>query len=323
MLSKSKRRLTIGDSGRIAYAEYVDKVPLGTHWQGQPAGTGIPAHPTRKLLFDPPLYEFSQPVSGSYPPWYDPSYWYEGVAPHFSLRGQLWVLYRASNAYLKMFSRAGTLYIVALSLFLIRKAGRWAESAAASWVVWVPAIAALGMYALVLVETRYVSAFALTLLTSVLARAQVTPPAEKGILRQAMLAITLAPAAAIACAVLADTKDVIAPRPFEKWQVAQALQQRRISPSSWVGYVGTGLDAYWAHLAQVRIIAEVPERDESSFLHANSLQKEHVLETFASLGTTAVLTRSAVVANSMPGWQPIRDTRYYIHILTVASENRP
>jgi len=80
------------------------------HWEGQPPGTGIPAHPQRKLADEPTVYEFAAPIGGSYPLWYDPSYWYEGIKPHFSLKGQLMALYRTTSSYLRIFSATGTLY---------------------------------------------------------------------------------------------------------------------------------------------------------------------------------------------------------------------
>jgi hypothetical protein len=41
-LSKQKGRLTFGDSGRLAYASIVSPGSPQVHWQGEPAGGGIP-----------------------------------------------------------------------------------------------------------------------------------------------------------------------------------------------------------------------------------------------------------------------------------------
>ncbi|MGB7603709.1 MAG: hypothetical protein WBM24_25650, partial [Candidatus Sulfotelmatobacter sp.] len=87
-LSKQKGRLTFGDSGTLNYASLVNPGAPQVHWQGQPVGSGTPKHTTRQVLEDPPVYEFAEPVAGTYPPWYDPSYWNEGVRPSFRLRAQ-------------------------------------------------------------------------------------------------------------------------------------------------------------------------------------------------------------------------------------------
>ncbi|HEY0098831.1 MAG TPA: hypothetical protein VGB76_07745, partial [Pyrinomonadaceae bacterium] len=75
-LSRAKHRLTIGDTARLNYAWHVNRTTPFIHWQGDAAGaTGTPTHPTRKLFDSPAVYEFAAPVSGTYPPWYDPTYW--------------------------------------------------------------------------------------------------------------------------------------------------------------------------------------------------------------------------------------------------------
>ena len=81
-LSRAKGRLTFGDSARLNYAFFVDGVQHYEHWQGVPPGSGVPIHPTRKLNDFPEIYEFSAKNMGVYPPWFDPTHWYEGVTPH-------------------------------------------------------------------------------------------------------------------------------------------------------------------------------------------------------------------------------------------------
>src|SRR6266403_1591261 len=144
-LSAAKGRATFGDSGHISYTEYIDGATKTVHWQGEPLGTGKPAHPTRKIFSDPAVYEFAHPIPGSYPPWYDPSYWYEGVRPHFLWKGQLWALFRAANLYLKIFSKSGALWVVLAAIWVVgRKALRWGSSGAGTRLVFLPSAAALG-----------------------------------------------------------------------------------------------------------------------------------------------------------------------------------
>jgi hypothetical protein len=313
-LSNAKGRWTFGDSGKIAYAEYVNGATLSFHWQGKPPGTGTPLHPTREILSDPPLYEFAQPVPGSYPPWYDPSYWYDGIHAHFAIRGQLWVLFRALNVYFKMFSKSGALYAVFLALFwALRRAGRWQRVSAAMWLVMLPSILALAMYSLVLVELRYVSPFALMLLVWTLSRAEFSGPSDTRLARRAILVATLAPAVAMAWPVLRDARDAIEGKPYEDWQVASALPEFGIRTGAALGYIGSGGDAYWAHLAGDRIIAEIPGKDQSRFVSARPEEKLAILRRFAELGVPAVVTKNAGVVSSMPeGWERIGHTQYFI-----------
>jgi hypothetical protein len=312
-ISKEKHRPTFGDSGKIAYAWYVDRATFIAHWQGEPAGTGTPVHSTRKISSDPPLYEFAQPVAGSYPPWYDPSYWYEGIRPHFSWTGQLWVLFRSANMYLKMFSRSGVLYVLFFAVIVeVRKAGRWKWGGKPMWLVMLPSLATLAMYAVVLVEQRYVSPFALVLLLWVLSSARISTTERKDLRAGMALTVILSLALAIAWPVTRDLRQVLANRPYEPWEVAVGLHEMGIPPGAQVGSIGSGLAAYWAHLAGVRIVAEIPDKGEASFLDADPVMKRAVLQKFAELGVKAVITKNAAAAHSIEGWQEVGQTQYYV-----------
>lgn len=323
MISKDKHRPTFGESGKIAYAEFVNGAPPMTHWQGKPAGTGTPAHPTRKVSVDPLIYEFAQPVAGSYPPWYDPSYWYEGITTHFSLRGQLWVLFKSANIYFKLFSRSGALYVVFLALILlVRRAGKWEWGGRWFRLVWLPSLGALVMYSLVLVKQRYVNGFALMLVLWILSSVRISFAREEVFRKRALLATILAPAVAMMWPATLNLRDIIrnpyvgvvgafGRSPYDQQMVAEGLRDMGISPGTQVASIGSGLEAYWAHLVQVRIIAEIPENG-AGFLAVDPLRRREVLNKFLELGAKAVVTKNAEVARSTEGWQQVGQTQYYV-----------
>jgi 4-amino-4-deoxy-L-arabinose transferase-like glycosyltransferase len=312
-ISKAKGRWTFGDSGGIAYAEYVNGATLTTHWRGQPPGTGVPKHATRQILTKPAIYEFAQPISGSYPPWYDASYWYDGIRPHFAIRGQLWVLFRALNAYFKMFSKTGALYVVGIALFwALGSYGRWGQVSPGMWLVMLPSLAALTLYALVLVEFRYVSPFALMLLIWIFSRVEFPRSGDPLLLRRVNLVVMLAPLVAVAWPVVRDVSMVIRSRPYEEWQVAMGLRDLGVRPGTQLGCIGSGLDAYWAHLADARIIAEIPGKDQREFIASGGDRKEFILKKFMDAGALGVVTKNEGVVNSMPGWRQIGETQYYL-----------
>jgi len=323
LISKEKHRLTFGDSGKINYAEHVDGASFMTHWQGEPAGTGIPAHPTRKVSVDPPIYEFAQPIAGSYPPWYDQSYWYEGIRAHFSLRGQLRVLFKSANGYFKLFSRSGALYVLFLALILlVRKTGKWEWGTKQFRLVWLPSLVALVMYSLILIKQRYVSGFALVLLLWILSSARISFAREEVFRKRALLVTFLAPALAIMWPATLNLRDIIrnphggvvggfGRSPYDQQMVAEGLRQMGISPGTQVASIGSGLEAYWAHLAELRIITEIPGEGES-FLAVDSLKRSEALNKFLELGAKAVVTKNAAVARSTEGWQEVGQSQYYV-----------
>ena len=312
-LSAAKGRTTFGDSGRINYMEFVNRATRSVHWQGGPPGTGTAVHPTRKIFSDPDVFEFSSPVQGSYPPWYDPSYWYDGARPHFSVKAQAWALFRASNMYLKIFSKSGVLWVVLVAIWVVRrKALGWGRSSTGAWLVFLPSVAALGMYSMVLVEFRYVAPFVLMLLIWTLARMRIVIGAEPQLVRRFHLVVVMAPVLAAGWAAMHDLYDIVRNEPYEPWVVAQQLHAMGISSGTGVGYIGPGLDAYWAHLAGVRIIVEIPNIEQPRFIAADAARRQEVLALFTSVGASAVITRNADAANPADGWRPIPGTHHFI-----------
>jgi hypothetical protein len=312
-LSAAKGRPTFGDSGRINYAEFVNRATRNVHWQGEPAGTGAPLHASRKIFSDPDVFEFSSPVPGSYPPWYDPSYWYDGVRPHFSVKAQVWALFRASNMYLKIFSKSGALWVVLVAIFVTRRRLLgWGRSSSGTSLVFLPSVAALAMYSLVHIEFRYFTPFSLMLLMWVLSIMKIATGAGPLLVRRFHLVVILAPALAIAWAAGRDLYDIVRNKPYEPWVVAQRLHQMGIAPGTDVGYIGTGLDAYWARLAGVRIIVEIPDEQQSRFIGADAARRQQVLVLFFSAGAKAVVTRNADAAKLADGWRPIPGTHHFI-----------
>lgn len=83
-ISAKTHHVTIGETGKLNYSWNVNENTKFLHWQGEVPASGRPLHPTRKLLSDPPMYEYGTPIAGTYPPWDDPSYWYAGVQTYFN-----------------------------------------------------------------------------------------------------------------------------------------------------------------------------------------------------------------------------------------------
>jgi hypothetical protein len=178
--------------------------------------------------------------------------------------------------------------------------------------VFLPSVTALAMYSLVLVEFRYVAPFALMLLMWMLSRMKIATGAGPLLVRRFQFAIMLAPALAIAWAAGRDIYDVARNKPYELWVVAQRLHEMGISPGTDVGYIGTGLNAYWAHLAGVRIIVEIPDEQQSRLIGAGAARRQQILTLFSVVGARAVVTKNADTANATEGWRPIPGTHHFI-----------
>jgi len=323
-LSRAKGRLTIGDSGRLNYAWWVNGVTPFIHWQGGPSGSGAPLHPTRKILDSPPVYEFASPVAGAYPPWTDPSYWYEGVRPHFNWRGQLRVLRQNGKLYYDIFLYLDSL-IVGLGTLLWLQGDRF-SGLARQRVLLVPSLAAMAMYCLVAGTGRYLAPFVLVFWMGVLAATRLPedPGARRiatGLLGAVLTVLAIRMCGSSAEYLLSAARSLAQgeqPGVHPSWAVADGLRQLGVRPGDTVGviahpFVHGPYEHPWARLARVRIIAELPSRESENFLPSPEAVKKRVLEAFASTGVTAVVAYRPAAYGATPGWHRIGETDYFAY----------
>ncbi len=315
-LSRSKGRLTFGDSARLNYAWMVNGAPEFVHWQGRPPGTGTPTHPTRQILDRPAVYEFATPIGGTYPAWYDPSYWHEGLTPHFDAKAQLRVLLRSVEMYFHYFYhwQAGLIVGLLALLWLSDPLRNGFRSLTACWPLAIPAIAAMGMYAIVYVSLRYVAPFLLILWVGLIGsvtlpdRAELTKPVRA--IASAMLVIM---AIALTVCLLRPESGSRSSR-HTHWVAAEALLKMGVKPGAKVAFIGDGFTAYWARLARVRIVAEVPEihGDAATFRSAYPWVKDPVLRALATTPAQCVIAQDLPASVLPDGWQQVADTKLYL-----------
>lgn len=150
-LSLAAGRPTFGDSGRLTFAWYVNG-------QNAPSLHGVPPDARRPgtdaIL---PGVGVTGYAPGTDPMWFDPARWNRTLAPRWDLPDQL--------ATLKVF---GLFYVQNLAplmflVFLLAVAPPGSRRIAwwRGWVVFVPTIAGLAAYAIILVTARYIMPFLL------------------------------------------------------------------------------------------------------------------------------------------------------------------
>ncbi|HEX8475460.1 MAG TPA: hypothetical protein VF666_15635 [Pyrinomonadaceae bacterium] len=333
-LSLAKGRLTFGDSGMLNYAWYVNQTTLHVHWQGEPRGNGTPAHPTRKVHDAPAVYEFRTPIKATYAPWYDPSYWYEGVRARFDFAGQRRVLKRnVAILYNILFAKWQAVWMVGfLILFLsgCRRPSSCLKRLAEQWYLLLPALAAMGMYALVRVEARYVAVFIVLLALGLFSgvrlaerRAGERLAACIAVVVASVLLVGFVPSTFVAARSLVHNLtrgEDVSDSPH--WQVAEGLKRMDVERDDEVASIGYGFNALWARLARVRIVAEItsgsleaPATDVEEFWAADSSAQTRIIELFARTGAKVVVADSAPDGASASGWQRVNDTKYHVYVL--------
>jgi hypothetical protein len=328
-LSAQKGRFTFGDSGRLNYARYVNGIPH-VHWQGEVVGSGTPVHPTRRIATAPAAFEFAAPVAGTYPVWYDPSFWYEGVQLRFDAAQQAAALVRTGRYYMEHVGLRQGAAIAALVLLyaVIGRRRRYGLDALGRlWPIWLPGLAAAAMYGLVYIEMRYLAGFVVLMWGAALAAVAVpASAATPRLLRAAGLVAAFVFALNLG---LPNDKALgrllFEPQPaaFETWHdhgvsgsrayfaVAEALHEVGLVPGDGVAFIGYGYDAYWARLAGLRIVAELPRSQEAGFWRTSESERARIVATLLGTGAAAVIT--VVPPQHLPpeGWQRLGRTAYY------------
>ena len=329
VLSVAKGGLTFGDTGKLMYAWHVNGVPH-PHWQGEVLGAGTPKHPSRKIFELPSIYEFGRASAGTYPVSYDPSYWYEGVTPHFELRGQINVLLSSMEYYFDLFFRqqGGLIACVLILYFLIREQRpiiihKILQESGLS----ILALLSLGMFALVHVQPRYIGAFVVLLWADIFAR--VNLPASwksRRLLSFASALMVLFLLMNIAAFNLEGFRDltgfgkvnnIASPQqagpPNWPGAVAEDLHRLGIRSGDKVGVIGYAFDSFWARLARVQIVAEMFDGQADQFWLGAPVFQSTVLQAFARSGAKAIVAERVPNYVTPSGWHRIGSSSYYIY----------
>ncbi len=334
-LSNAKGRYTFGDAGRLNYRWLVGPRANPLEWGGQTEEGENLVHPPRRLWTDPPVFEFATPVAGTFPLWYGSSDWLEGWKFHFSWAGQTRVLRQSYSRYWEILDHQKEYLVLLLVLIIVQgTVFDYFKAFLRSWVLWLPATAAFGMYALVLVEPRYTAAFVVMLWMSLFVAVRL--PREDMVqqfARCAVVATVLTTGAGILRGAITDFHHSILRRaPNEQAEVAEGLRKLGVLEGQSLATIGIPRDSfYWARLAGVRVVSEIPTPNVNQYWFASSGTQERVRSLFAQTGAVAIVTDTmpsevtypeSTTSVSLPGWERIGSTSYFLFPLrTEASIN--
>jgi 4-amino-4-deoxy-L-arabinose transferase-like glycosyltransferase len=328
VVSHAKGRFTFGDAGLLTYMWLVGPHANSVEWGGQVEGGDKMTHPPRQLSVDPPIYEFATPVPGTFPLWYGSSYWLDGRKFHFSLTGESRIVREGYRNYWDILKNHKE-YLVLLLAFILAQGTLFGYFKAffRRWALWFPATAALGMYALVRVEPRYVAAFVGLLWISLFAAVKLV---KKDLVQQfalcAIIGTLLTTGAGILKVAMNDFHHTVLLRAAnEQGEVAEGLRKMGVLEGQSLATIGIPRDSfYWARLAGVRVIAEIPTAYLNQYWFASSDTQERVRSLFAQAGAVAIVTDAmpaeitlpeSSVALKLPGWDHIGGTSYFLYRL--------
>jgi len=314
-ISRNAHRLTIGDSGKFNVAWEVNDVkPRYRHWQGNANDASRPVHPSRKLVNWPEVYEFATPIAGTYPVWFDPTYWFAGVDTHMHPAQEAKIFSRNLIQFASLTHTGLGLptIVVMLMLLLGGSVAASLRKLVAFWPIIVSSIAFFAMYAMVYWEGRYTSGVLLAVCGVITVSATFANAQRRTIATRTTILILCALGIWRVAVVLRD--DLHASRNWARpVAAAEQLRAMGLQPGDRVALIGDGFFAYWARLDRVRIVAELPRDDRdlpnsaAAFWTATPQVEETVLDDLKSTGAVAVVS-DAAPQTLPPGWTQLGAT---------------
>lgn len=313
-LSLQKQRLTFGDSGAKNYAMFVSPGGMSRNWQGEPELGIVAKHPTRKLPSDPPIYEFAAPIGGTFPVWYDPSYWEDGRVPRFNLKAQLRTIATNLASDLELLLHQQNCLLVALlTLILLLRRDAW-RAVAGHWPVLLLCTFGMGIYVLVHTENRFVGGYIALLWLALL-----TPLRVPASLQRMSAYLFLATALAIFVGILSSTaraaRDAGPNSALQDVALSDWLDGMGLHPGNRIAVIG-GAGFYAARLSQVRIVAEIMDEDSIAFWRLPPEKQQSVFDAFTATGARLILARDPSPALALDsGWIKVKGVPAYIRWL--------
>jgi hypothetical protein len=171
-----------------------------------------------------------------------------------------------------------------------------------AWLLVVPAVAALAMYALVLVQARYVAPFALLLFAGLVppwAADDLTLRVRTGFVVGAFAALPL-----VLREVRVDAAYWSGSEGARATLVAE-LAAHGVGPGTRLGFIGEAYDAYWARQGRMRFVSLLPTAEAGRFWELDTAGREAVLGRMRAAGAQAILAEAPPPGVSTQGWVPL------------------
>jgi 4-amino-4-deoxy-L-arabinose transferase-like glycosyltransferase len=282
-LSRQKHRFDFGDSGSLNYAWYVggtEKMHLEP-WMTSDFGSAKVEliHPEQQLLARPGVYSYKPHALGTYPAWFDPTYYNERIVPHIKL-GQLARRDERNVVLVFRYLLNHPEPLILLALLLLAGATLRLRRTRFWWPAVLLGLAMWCIYGLVNVEERYVTVAYFAVLLPLFAALEPSADNESrpglfaqlpsGALRSGANALVIL----LAFLALGETLRVSLENRREQsvvglahgWDnpqifgAAEGLRALGVRPGDEIACVGTMAclyDHYWARLVGARILTEI------------------------------------------------------------------
>ena len=349
-LSRQKGRLNFGDSGSLNYAWYVGGTEKMHLQNGTPESYGTSevhlSHPEKILLDSPVVASYKQLPYGTYPPWFDPTYWNDHVKSHINPGGEVRTILRDMVLTVRYVLNHPEGWLLLLVLVLVGARPDLCRRLSGNgfWVTpLLLGIAIFAIYSLVNIEERYVTvgwlAIILTLFMSLRPPRSSEHRAEAVAISSALiLLLALLTVGESVRRVAEMRRNLLVSGYSTGWKrtdilsAAYAINQLGVGPGDAVACIGTNAcvnDIYWARVAGVRILTEIylPKPFPYTSL-ARTPNLPAAIETARKDGARLIVGYfdPTVMKGNDPitsGWISLGNTDYYALPLNPSPQNGP
>ena len=311
-LSRSIGHFSLGESGNFNYIVYIDHANPNWYLTDPGMAKGVATHRVRRILSDPPTYEFSIGLPVTHPLKFDPSYWTHGLKPVFNLRGQLAAIRKNLPLIRPTLIELLGVTLGLVALYFGGAGSMRPRDLVEGWPLWLVGLAGTLMYTTIHVEARYLGAFLVLFWLGLAVSLRAWNKHSK-----IFAAIVFAIAASL---LIPAARAAYAPRHL-LWnarqninnQVAEALAKLGVHPGDPVARISTGGFLGWARAARVTIVAEVDlDNGASEFWKSDPATQARVLEALRETGVKSIVGHSWDDVTA-PGWHRVGKSHYWIY----------
>lgn len=347
-LSKQKGRFDFGDSGSLNYAWYVggtEKMHLqNAHPELYGSSEVHLKHPNQVLLTSPLVVSYKQLPYGTYPDWFDASYWNDQIKTHMNPKGQLLAIKRNVELTIRYLLNhpEAILLLAVLTLLgarpdLCRRLtgnGFWLVPLLLGIAVWM-------IYGMVNIEERYVTVGFIAVMVPFFAALRPKAPAHSDFLMASTQSLVLLFALLAIGESVRITLDLRrhlsgahSPGGWydpEIFPAARALNDLGVGPGDTIACIGTRAclyDHYWARLTGVRILTEIYQPDPHFYASLAKLpRREEAIEAARREGASVLVGyfSPGTMTGTTPataGWHQLGGTPFYALPLNLPSQTQ-
>lgn len=306
-LSLQKGRFDFGDSGRLNYAWLVDGTQPQHLLNGQPARFGAASvllkHPAIEILRHPIVLYFPHFPHATYGPWFDPSYFNEGVHPHIYLARQLRLTVQQLRRLLFfLVIHALPIAFLVFSLVCGAKTRSMGITRGALWLLYLVLLFSIAMYLSVHFLDRYVGGQFWLAWIATAGFLIVNDSQKKYMMQGAAVFLAVAVLLMGLQSVIKDRQSVILNGLGHGWynpaeyETVAVLRAHGILPGDAVAcFRACNHGSYWAYLAGVHVNSEIydpafmSDAKSGNEIWSNLPAKQQVFQALSAIGAKALV----------------------------------